>query len=213
LTSPGEAITIQGSELANGFEISAVHMFYLGQVDWQPFAEIEDALMTIVRFGSWYTNSDTLAVDEQSVYEGNYGLYMTIDRSLLPESDDPTQGLATFCQFSWAPTDRNQVDQHFAAEFVYRGLLPNRDVDTIGLGVTKIEFCKDQRALTGQTNETAVELFYKARFGGRWAVEPDLPYIARPNGDGDDTRVVGVRFEAALSGSRRGRTPIRRSDG
>ena len=173
-------------------------MFYLGQIDWQPLAEVEDALMTLVRFGSWYTNSDTLAVDEQQVYEGNYGFYVTVDRSLIPEADDPEQGLAAFGQFSWAPPDRNQVDQHYAAGLVYRGLLPSRDIDTIGLGVTQIAFCKDQRELTGQTDETAVEMFYKARFGQRWAVEPDMQYIARPNGDGNDALVVGVRFEAAL---------------
>lgn len=173
-------------------------MFYLGQVDWQPLAEVENSLMTIVRFGSWYTNSDTLAVDGQAVFEGNYGFYVTVDRSLIPEADDPDQGLAAFGQFSWAPPDRNQVDQHFAAGLVYRGLLPSRDIDTIGLGVTQIAFCKDQTELTGQTNETAVEMFYKARFGERWAVEPDLQYIARPNGDGNDALVVGVRFEAAL---------------
>lgn len=173
-------------------------MFYLGQIDWQPLADVENALMTIVRFGSWYTNSDTMAVDGQSVFEGNYGFYVTVDRSLLPEADDPDQGLAAFGQFSWAPPDRNQVDQHFAAGLVYRGLLPSRDIDTVGLGVTQIAFCPDQRELTGQTDETAVELFYKARFGERWAVEPDLQYIARPSGVGNDALVAGVRFEMAL---------------
>ena len=155
-------------------------MFYIGQVDWQPFADCDESLMTLVRFGSWYTNSDTEAVDGNQVFEGNYGFYSTIDRALIPEADDPDQGLAAFCQFSWATPDRNQVDQHFAAGIVYRGLLPDRDEDTTGLGITQIFFCQDQTELTGQTDETAVELFYKARFSGRWAVEPDLQYIARP---------------------------------
>jgi porin len=171
-------------------------MFFIGQADYQPLAEFEDARKTIMRVGGWYTSSDTEAVDGTAVYEGNFGCYSTVDRSLVPEPEDAAQGLAAFVQFSWAPADRNQVDRHLGAGLVYRGLLPNRNVDTLGVGYTQIAFSSDLRDLTGQTSESVAEVFYKARFLNRLAVQPDLQYIARPSGLLPDALVLGVRIEA-----------------
>jgi len=30
-------------------------MFFIGQADYQPFADIEESRLTLIRFGSWYT--------------------------------------------------------------------------------------------------------------------------------------------------------------
>lgn len=173
-------------------------MFWIGQADYQPWADCDDALLTILRVGAWYTTSDTLATDASGQYEGNYGFYGIVDRMLVPEADDGEQGLGAFCQFSWAPPDRNLVDRHFAAGLVYRGLIPERDTDTVGLGFTQIAFSSNVRHDTGQTSENALELFYKLRVREWLAIEPDLQYIARPYGIERDALVAGVRFEAAF---------------
>ena len=173
-------------------------MFFIGQADFQPFADREDSLLTIIRLGTWYTSSDTEAVDGGSIYEGNYGFYVTVDRMLWPEADDAEQGLGAFFQFSWAPSDRNMIDRNFGAGLVYRGLLPGRDEDTLGVGFSLVEFSPVLRDLTGQTSENAIELFYKARVREWLAIQPDLQYIARPSGIGRDALVVGLRFEASF---------------
>lgn len=173
-------------------------LFFIGQADYQPFADNEDALLTIMRVGGWFTSSETLSTVNSSTYDSNYGFYATIDQMLFTERDDKEQGLGIFCQLSWAPSDRNQVDINTAAGAVYRGLLPSRDQDTLGLGFTQINFCSALRNTTGQTNENALEIFYKARIREWIAIQPDMQYIARPSGVGRDALVTGLRCEIAF---------------
>ena len=173
-------------------------MFFIGQADYQPLADIADAPLTIVRFGSWYTTSDTLAVDGNSDFDNNYGFYTTIDRMLFSESANAEQGLGTFLQYAWAPQDRNQIDVTYGGGLVYRGLLPNRDVDTLGTGFTVVEFSSALRPLTGQTSENAIELFYKARLNDWLTVQPDMQYIVRPSGTERDALIVGLQVEVVL---------------
>jgi porin len=171
-------------------------MFFLGQADYQPFADQEEARLTLIRLGAWYSSSDTVAVDGNRNYEGNYGFYATVDQMLFAEEEDPEQGLGAFLQFSWAPANRNQVPRNYGGGLLYRGLIAGREKDTLGAGFTLIEFSSVLQAQTGQTYENAVELFYKARLRDWLAVQPDLQYIARPYGFQRDALVVGVRFEA-----------------
>lgn len=173
-------------------------MFFIGQADYQPLADFEDSRLTLVRFGSWYTTSDTEALDGSSLFGDNYGFYTTIDRMLFHEADDAVQGLGAFFQFSWAPPARNQLDRNFGAGLVYRGLLPGRNTDTLGLGFSLVEFSSVLSNQTGQTSENAIELFYKAQLRDWLTIQPDLQYIARPSGIERDALVVGLGFEAAF---------------
>ncbi len=173
-------------------------VFFIGQADYQPFADHEDARRTLIRFGGWCSSSHTEAVDASRVFENNFGLYVTAERMLLCEAGSADQGLGAFFQFSWAPPDRNQIDRAFGGGLLSRGLLPCRDQDTLGLGFSLVEFSPTLRELTGQTRENAVELFYKARLREGLAIQPDLQYIVRPSGIHHDALVVGVRVEANL---------------
>ncbi len=173
-------------------------LFFIGQADYQPFADIADASLTIVRFGSWYTTSDTLAVNTSSDFDNNYGFYTTLDRVLISESVDAAQGLGTFLQYALAPQDRNQIDVTYGGGLVYRGTLPNRDIDTLGIGFTVVEFSSALFPITGQTSENAIELFYKARLNDWLTVQPDMQYIARPSGIQRDSLVVGLQVEIIL---------------
>lgn len=189
----------QGSDIGQWWAtMTSRGMFFIGQADYEPFANNEDALLTLVRLGSWLTTSDTASLDANSVFENNYGFYTTVDRMLIAENDDAAQGLGAFFQFSWAPSDRNQLVQNYGSGLVYRGLLPDRDDDTLGLGFSLVEFSNIQTEQTGQTFENAVELFYKARVRKWLAIQPDMQYIARPSGIERDAIVFGLGFEAAF---------------
>ncbi len=170
-------------------------LFFIGQMDYQPFADDDDALLTLIRVGGWCTGSDTVSLIGPSSFDNNYGFFTTIDQMLLVEQDDAEQGLGTFLQFSWAPPDRNQLDISYGGGLVYRGLLPGHDSDTLGLGFTLIDFSSAVSGATGQTNENAVELFYKARIREWMSIQPDMQYIARPSGIGRDALVTGLRCE------------------
>jgi len=48
----------------------------------------------------------------------------------------------------------------------------------------------------GRTNEeTAIEVFYKARVSPWISLEPELQYIIAPSGIHPDALVVGLRFQ------------------
>jgi porin len=154
------------------------------------------------------------------VRTGNHGVYCGLEQLLFAEpveppgdkdakgddKDEPAeeaapdeggspQGLGVFFQYGWAPEDRNEAEHYFGSGIVYKGLLHGRDDDVLGLGVAYVGFSD---LLPQQTSETAVELFYKAQLSPWTILEPDLQYIARPNGQQRDAFVFGLRFEVAL---------------
>ncbi len=51
--------------------------------------------------------------------------------------------------------------------------------------------------MTGQSAETVIELFYKAPVNDHLTLQPDVQYIASPNGSLPDALVIGMRFELA----------------
>jgi porin len=173
-------------------------MFLIGQIDYTPFAGNDEALATTLRLGTWQLTNDVYSNNEETVYANNYGFYGTLDRLIFRELDSEDQGLGVFLQFSWAPPDRNQVDLHFGGGLTYRGLLRGRDEDTCGIGSTLIDFADNLQGLTGQTYENAVEVFYKYRIRPFAALQPDIQYIAKPNGLERDALVAGLRFELNL---------------
>ena len=50
----------------------------------------------------------------------------------------------------------------------------------------------------GQTDETEIELFYRAPLTPYVTIQPDLQYIANPSGQGRDAFVASLRFELVL---------------
>ena len=126
---------------------------------------------------------------------GNRGVHCEAQQILVKEdcSDpDDVQGLGAFFQYGWSPEDRNQAHQYIGSGLAYHGWFRGRDADVLGLGVAHLIFSD---RMPGQTAETAIELFYKAEVLPRAIFQPDLQYIVRPNGNGRDAFVFGLRFE------------------
>ena len=173
-------------------------LFLLGQADCRLGGGGSSPPPTLVRTGLWYASSDTWAVDGSGVFEGNYGVYGTVDQICYRESGSEVQGLGVFVQLSWAPPDRNQVEWNYGAGLVYRGLLKNRDDDVLGAGFTLLAFSPVEREWSGRENENAIELFYQLRTSDWSVLQPDLQYIVSPNGLERDALAVGVRWEMNL---------------
>jgi len=127
------------------------------------------------------------------VYQGAHGVYFGFDQMLLVEDEE--QGLGTFFQYGWAQEDRWPIEQYFGTGLVYKGLIRNRDEDVIGLGVAHAIFSD---YLPDTTDETAIELFYKAPLTPWATIQPDFQYIASPSGNTRDAVVFGLRFEVVL---------------
>src|SRR5439155_25266750 len=81
-------------------------------------------------------------------HHGNYGVYLLADQMLWREvgKDDPAmQGLVGFFRVAAAPKDRNLASFGIDGGLVYKGLIPTRDWDTLGIAVSYLEMSSDLR--------------------------------------------------------------------
>ena len=100
-----------------------------------------------------------------------------------------------------APSNRNLITEYYGGGLVYKGLLPNRDEDYLGVGVANAILTPGSKQIAlanGEfqgRQETAVELFYKYRVSPYFVLQPDLQFISQPSGRFDDALLPGLRFE------------------
>lgn len=160
------------------------------------------ALPGSIKTGAWYNSGKfddvadmTGSGEAQSEY-GNYGLYFIVDQMLWREKDD--QGLGVFVQAGAAPEFLNEISRYFGAGLSYKGLLPGRDEDEIGLAVARASISDD---LLGRDEaETTYELTYRAVINDHLALQPDIQYVENPGAEAGrgNALVFGLRFEYAL---------------
>lgn len=175
----------------------------MSHVEWRTQVGSEQQLPGTWRVGAWLDTSDWGEITTAPggrVFGNNYGFWFCGDQMLWKEQADSEdeQGLGAFFEFGWAPGDRNYVDEYYGAGLVYRGALPGRDQDTLGVGVADVRFGQQTFDRDGYDYETAIELFYKAQITDFISLQPDVQYIANPGGYGRDSVFAGVRFELTL---------------
>jgi len=166
------------------------------------------------KLGAWFHTGDfddvydgvTAAVFPGSpvgLHEYNYGAYLLAEQQLYRErsKDDPAQqGLVGFFRVAGAPADRNLAQLGIDGGFVYKGLFPKRDWDTLGLGVSYLEISDDIRNAQRDVNTTVVglggsppfakladyegviEVSYKAQMTAWWTLQPSLQRVFHPGG-------------------------------
>ena len=129
-----------------------------------------------------------------------HGYYVQLEQLIYRECachKDNSQGLEVFAayypRFLGSAILTETIGDSFAAGLVYTGLIPNRNHDHLGAGVTWAELFQG-----GTNQETVCELFYKAWITPHLSLQPDLQYIATPSGILRDALVVGVRFQVVL---------------
>ena len=112
-----------------------------------------------------------------------------------------------FLRISGAPGDRNPVSFYLDAGLSYKGLLPTRGQDLVGVAVAYTRFGDSVRNFDRDRNffdhtgrpardeEVVVEASYQAVLKSYWAVQPDIQCIIHPGGSAvyDDAVVMGLR--------------------
>lgn len=181
--------------------------FTIYQAEFKPQLGIQDELPTTVRVGMWHHNSKDQWVEVTAnpvprVFNQNYGFFLTADQMIWKENGAADeQGFGVFGQYFTTPGNRNEVSKYFGTGLVYKGFLPGRDDDIVGVGMGRVIFgqpFRDQEAANGTLighDETMIETFYKYIVGPRLCLQPDLQYIARPSGQFKDALIAGMRFE------------------
>jgi porin len=122
---------------------------------------------------------------------GVRSLYVAIDRALYLEGEGD-QGLRGFLQAGTTSGAPNGVSDYLGIGVVYRGLLPGRDEDSLGLGVAHARLPETPGRGAAETD---IELLYRVT-PWRWlTLQPSLHYVLGPGGQGENALVVGLRVE------------------
>lgn len=172
-------------------------------------AEGDTGLPGSYKFGAFYHTDEFYDVYDaigglfgftkgtQDPHDGNYGAYFLAEQMLTREQDkaDPAQqGLTGFFRLSGAPADRNLTEFGIDGGFIYKGLIPGRDWDTLALGASYLKMSDDikraqhaaNRVLPGafvvSDYEAVVELSYKLQVAAWWTLQPSLQYALHPGG-------------------------------
>ena len=141
-----------------------------------------------------------LRPDEPDELSGNYGGYLLAEQYLWLEEgrDDPAmQGIIGFFRISGAPGDRNLTELGIDGGVVFKGLIPGRDWDTLGLGLSYLKISSDISDGVRDVNdafgtdferpdyEGLLELSYKAQLTAWWTLQPSVQWVVNPGGGTD----------------------------
>jgi porin len=197
---------------ANGF-------FFLNEAQfrWNQRAE-EKGLQGQFKAGAWFHTARFAELGgggSDATVRGNYGWYFILDQMLWPkpaetpatpskdndEAQKPDQGLGVFGRMAYEPQDRNYIGFYFDTGLTYKGLMPTRDHDILGVAFAYAPLSSGaKRAVTeagfvGISAEMALEATYRAQITQWLSVQPDLQYIINPGGNQDhrNALVLGCR--------------------
>jgi len=162
-------------------------------------AVTERALSGTYKLGVFYDTAhfpdDVTGVGHQ----GDYGGYFIVDQELWHAPKAPDEGLRGFFRVGLAPPDRNQVEFYCDGGINYVGLIPGRNADLLGIGVSYTKISDDLRDPDGDryagNHETIIELTYQAAVTSTITVQPDIQYIFNPGAviTQENALVLGVR--------------------
>jgi porin len=161
-----------------------------------------------IKLGAFYHTDDFFDVQDvitsfiglssgTKTHDGNYGFYLLGEQMLCREhgKDDPAQqGVYSFLRFTGAPADRNLTQFGVDGGFVWKGLIPGRDWDTLGIAGSYLQMSDDIRdgqkivnkfvpgAFVVADYEAAIEVNYKLQLAAWWTVQPSFQYAMHPGG-------------------------------
>jgi porin len=194
------------------------------QFRWNQQAE-ETGLAGQFKAGAWWHTAEFPEADRSGFVGGNYGFYFILDQMLYREppkvaavpatvdQDDKSalsqkapekksdQGLGWFGRVAFEPQDRNFIGFYFDTGLNYKGLIPTRDGDMLGIAFAYAQLSSGaQQAATdagslGVGAEMAIELTYQAQISKWLSIQPDLQVIINPGGNRDlhNALVIGSR--------------------
>ena len=205
----------------NGFFFLNEAQFLWNQSDTQPGPPGQ------FKAGAWLDTAKFESNDNNFV-RGNYGFYFILDQMLCakPAEDSATapkdgknvqngkggegvaaagqksdRGLGWFGRIAYEPPDHDFVGFYFDTGLTYKGLIPKRGVDTLGVAFAYARLSSRARQAeinagsVGVGAEMVFEATYLAQISKWLSIQPDLQVIINPGGNKDlhNAVVVGGR--------------------
>jgi porin len=112
----------------------------------------------------------------------DFGLYFNFDQSIYRERASEDSGLGVFGRYGYRPPDVNRITQFVSAGMQYRGLVPRRDADVLGLAMyaAYVSDDYDEEQPGDLDREIGVELYYSLQVTPWLALTPDFQLIDAP---------------------------------
>jgi len=153
------------------------------------------------RLGGFYHTTDFTDWRSGRTVQGLGGGWLSANQMVWRENPTDDQGLSLFARVSAAPRDRSVLEFCTDAGLHYHGLIPGRDEDDLGLGVSMKRYSRDFSrseqfaANARRDHETIIELSYSVPVTPWLTLQPDVQYILHPAGDrtAENALVAGVR--------------------
>lgn len=175
--------------------------FLIGEADWQP-AGFEFLRLGL---GAWRYTMQFERQDGAGTEDGTAGFYGFAEGILYTESGSDGQGLSGFIRAGRADETVNQFGSYQGAGLVYTGLLPGRDSDVLGLGVSSVvngdDFVDSVRGADERVDrrETVFELTYWAEVLPWLSVQPSVQYTINPDTDPDVDNHLAVAVRLGIT--------------
>jgi porin len=128
--------------------------------------------------------------------DGATSAYLVLDQAVTPQGapGGEGQGIGVFLQLGRTEEDVSEIDLHVGAGVVWRGAIPGRDRDSLGLMGSYVRFSDTVRSAGSvvEDHELAIEGFYDLRVTEWLSLKPDLQFIRNPGGREGDDAIVGT---------------------
>lgn len=183
--------------------------------------------------GVWFQTGQSADALAESTNSGNSGFYLILDQMLYREPGEPSiadpgkdgivdgkgtksfkapvaieksdQGLGWFGRVAFTPSDRNFINFYFDTGLSYKGLIPTRDNDTVGIGFGYAQLSDGARNSLQDEGaapigaEMVIEFTYQAAITPWLVVQPDLQYIINPGGTTDLNNALVIGGRASIT--------------
>ena len=163
-------------------------------------------------FGLWYLTAKFPDILDENLSgspilrQGNYGFYVSGEKFLWGEKNNPEQGLAAYLRIGFADKNVNQFDAYYGGGIIYQGLLPGRDNDIIGLAVAAAHNDKKFRAKNLKEGhvvrplEVDIEFTYESEITPFLHLQPDFQYVLNPSQNFDKSFlfIAGLRVSLKI---------------
>ncbi len=145
--------------------------------------------------------SRAIGLREPVTSSDSYVLYYNFDQYIFAEADDPKQGFGLFGRFGYSTGESNPVEQFYSIGVGGRGIVPERDKDTYGLGYYFVKMTDEIPDRLNIDSEQGVEMYYSFEVTPWFHLTPDLQVIVNPGGgigDRDVAVVYGIRGQMSF---------------
>lgn len=156
------------------------------------------------KLGGFYHTADFKNLDGVSQHRGDYAFYVIADQEVWHKPGVPDRGLKLFGRIGAAPDDRNTVSFYCEGGLNYQGLVPSRDRDIFGIGVSYTQISANLLDESGSPapshHETILEITYQTVINNWLSVQPDFQCVFNPGATASlpTALIAGVRFNISF---------------